>query len=1059
MAPEKYRGAWDEHLDGSIDGPEIREPGRLPILVELAGMKQTIVLALFTAALLLAARTSTGTRESAFSPTIQAPTSTHPLARDLRWRNIGPANMMGRIAAIEGLSTDYRHVLVASASGGVFRSRNAGITWEPIFDNSTGAGSIGAVTMFEPDPSIIWVGTGEAANRNSSGWGNGVFKTTDGGQTWQNVGLADTGHIAEIALHPDDPNIAYAASPGHLWGYSGNRGLFKTTNGGETWTKLSGGLPDDPQTGATEIVLDPRNPDVLYAGMYHRLRQPATMYSGSNSGGIFKSNDGGMSWRALTKGLAEGESGMIDLSIYHKDPDIIVAAYEADENIPYNPSVPTSEQSPGTGIYISEDSGETWKWILRTANRPFYHGQVQIDPNDPDRIFSVGRTFQVTLDGGETWRNKWWGGGGDDHDLWIAPYDSNIFYTATDQGAHLTIDNGETVLSLNNMAIGQYYKVGVDMRDPYWVSGGLQDNAIWSGPSNSRETRGILNMHHTWLGEGDGFATLVDPTDYRVVYMVNHVGFAMRLNFETREPTYITPTPETVINFSDYSDAGYTEEPIVYTISPGEHWFRYGRPPLRPLMPPHFRFNWNSPLTMSPSNPRVLYFGGNYLFKSVDRGDTWRIISPDLTTNDPGLRNPSGQGGLTVEVTGGENHFTIFTVRESPIDPALVWVGTDDGNVQITRNAGATWTNVGENLPGVNNEVWVNRIEPSHHAASTAYVVLDNHRFDDMDPHVYKTTDFGASFTDITSNLPAGIGSYVVLEDPVNPNLLFVGTEYGAFASVNGGADWFKLSTGMPNVAVRDMLIHPRDADLVAGTHGRSIWILDDITPLRQMTSEVTSADAYLFKNEVGTKWVTINLGRKQPDFFFRGENPPPGASINFWLNDAPQENVQLQVSEFVGDGVVDLRIGGQGGRRGSGRGRSNRAGIGQLPQAGINRVFWNFQFPSTDAERASMRQRLTDAIIFLQGQVIEDSKQQQLTKLAGEIANADDDGSLNAIRNELAADFNGYAAGEMLFGPQIGPVTAEPNTYRITLTVDGQSYEGSVTIRDDPLATKHAGR
>ena len=263
MAPEKYRGAWDEHLDGSIDGPEIREPGRLPILVELAGMKKTIVLALFTAALLLAARTSTGTSEAAFSPTIQAPTSTHPLARDLRWRNIGPANMMGRIAAIEGLSTDYRHVLVASASGGVFRSRNAGITWEPIFDNSTGAGSIGAVTMFESDPNIIWVGTGEAANRNSSGWGNGVFKTTDGGQTWQNVGLADTGHIAEIALHPDDPNIAYVASPGHLWGYSGNRGLFKTTDGGQTWTKLSGGLPDDPQTGATEIVLDPRNPDVL----------------------------------------------------------------------------------------------------------------------------------------------------------------------------------------------------------------------------------------------------------------------------------------------------------------------------------------------------------------------------------------------------------------------------------------------------------------------------------------------------------------------------------------------------------------------------------------------------------------------------------------------------------------------------------------------------------------------------------------------------------------------------------------------------------------------------
>jgi hypothetical protein len=463
---------------------------------------------------------------------------------------------------------------------------------------------------------------------------------------------------------------------------------------------------------------------------------------------------------------------------------------------------------------------------------------------------------------------------------------------------------------------------------------------------------------------------------------------------------------------------------------------------------------------MSPSNSRVLYFGGNHLFKSVDRGDTWRIISPDLTTNNPELRNPSGQGGLTVEVTGGENHFTIFTVRESPIDPALVWVGTDDGNVQITRNAGATWTNVGENLPSVTNEVWVNRVEPSHHAVGTAYVVLDNHRLDDMDPHVYKTTDFGASFTDITSNLPDGVGSYIALEDPVNPNLLFVGTEYGAFASVDGGGAWFKLSSGMPNVAVRDMLIHPRDGDLIAGTHGRSIWILDDITPLRQMTSEVANADAHLFANKVGTKWVTINLGRKQPDFFFRGENPAPGAAINFWLREAPQGNVQLQVSEFVGDRVVDLRTGSQGGsRRDSGGGRGNRGGIAQRPQSGINRIFWNFQFPSTDAERAAMRQRLATAIVFLKGRVIENDKQQQLTTLAGHVGNADDDGALNTIRNELAADFNGYGGGEMLFGPQIGPTTAAANTYRVTLTVDSKSYEGSVTIRDDPLTTQHGRR
>ena len=1022
-------------------------------------MKRILFLAWLTVAVVTLSSAPTGATAIAGAPP-QAPASEHPLARDLRWRNIGPANMMGRIAAIEALSTDYRHVLVASASGGVFRSTNAGITWEAIFDNSDGAGSIGAVAMFEPDPEIIWVGTGEAANRNSSGWGNGVFKTTDGGATWENVGLVDTHHIAEIALHPTDPDIAYVASPGHLWGYSGDRGLFKTTNGGATWTKLGSGLPDDGRTGATEIIMDPRDPDVLYTGMYHRIRQPATMYSGGPNGGIFKSTDGGETWSRLSNGLAAGETGMIDLSIHLADPDIIVAAYEADENIPYDESLPPWEQTPGTGIYISEDAGASWRWILRTNTRPFYHGQVQIDPNDPDRIFSVGREFQVTLDGGENWRGKWWGGGGDDHDFWIAPDDSKIFYTATDQGAHLTIDDGETVLSLDNMAIGQYYKIGVDMRDPYWVIGGLQDNAIWTGPSNSRETRGILNLHNTWLGEGDGFASLVDPTDYRIAYLVNHVGFAMRLNVETREPVFITPTPETVVNFADYSDPGYEEEPIVYTIDPGEHWFRYGRP-LRPLMPPHFRFNWNSPLTMSPSNSRILYFGGNHLFKSVDRGDTWRIISPDLTTNDPELRNPSDQGGLTRSVTGGENHFTIFTVRESPLDPALVWVGTDDGNVQVTRDGGATWTNVRDNLPGVEGEVWVNRVEPSHHDAARAYVVLDNHRLDDMDPHVYVTDDFGATFRDISGNLPDGIGSYVVNEDPVNPNLLFLGTEFGVYASVEQGINWFKLSTGMPNVAVRDLLIHPRDADLVAGTHGRSIWILDDITPLRQLTPRVSASDVHVFENKTATKWVTINLGRKQPDFMFRGQNPPAGAAINFWLRQAPAGNVSLEVSEFDGDRVATVRMGagGRGGRAG-GRGvRGGRAVAARGPQAGINRAFWNFQFPSTAAERAAMSARLVDAIDFLESKVIEGEKQEQLTRLRLQAAEANTENALNRVRNELAAGFNGYAEGEMLFGPQIGSTEAAAGTYRVTLTVDGQAHTGTLTVREDPMMAEHSGR
>jgi hypothetical protein len=456
-------------------------------------------------------------------------------------------------------------------------------------------------------------------------------------------------------------------------------------------------------------------------------------------------------------------------------------------------------------------------------------------------------------------------------------------------------------------------------------------------------------------------------------------------------------------------------------------------------MPPHFRFNWNSPLTMSPSNPRTLYFGGNHVFKSVDRGDTWRIISPDLTTNNPQLRNPSKSGGLTVEVTGGENHFTVFDVRESPLDAALVWAGTDDGNVQITRNGGASWTNVRGNLPGVTGEVWVSRVEPSHHEVGTAYVVLDNHRLDDMNPHVFVTRDFGATFADITGNLPDGIGSYVINEDPVNPNLLFVGTEYGVYASVEGGRTWFKLSSGMPNVAIRDLVIHPRDGDLIAGTHGRAIWILDDLTPLRQATPAVTAKAAHLFDNEVATRWVTINLGRKQEDFLFRGANPPAGASINFWLNAAPQGAVALEVLEFVGDRVAAVRLG--------------------EPRAGINRVYWDLQFPSTAAQRSAMQARLDAALTFLDTRVVDADKRQQLGQLRTALAAASTDQALNQVRSTLVADFNGYAAGRPLFGSPIGRTAAEAGTYRLTLRVNGQTLQGTVTVRDDPMMAEHGGR
>lgn len=979
---------------------------------------------------LLAAPALAGPGQGAVSG--QEPATTPDLVDALRWRNIGPANMTGRIASIDALDTDHRVVLVASASGGVFLSNNAGVTWEPIFDSADGAGSIGAAVFFQGNPDVIWVGTGEAANRNSSGWGDGVWRTTDGGASWTHVGLEETGHIAEIATHPTDPDIAYVASPGHLWGYSGDRGLFKTSDGGATWTALTNGLPTDGMTGASEIIMHPDDPNVLYAGFYHRIRQPASMVSGGEQGGVFKSEDAGATWTRLSDGLPT-TTGMIDIAIHRTDPRIVVAAVEAKDTIPYFDEEGGAEDTPGGGIYISRDSGATWRWSLRTNVRPFYHGQVDIDPLDPNRIYSVGREFRVTKDGGETWISRWWGGGGDDHDFWIAPYDGAIRYMATDQGAYLTVDDGATVVNFDNMAIGQYYKVGVDMRDPYWVGGGLQDNAIWMGPSNSREGRGILNMHNTWLAEGDGFATWFDPTDWRTVYGVNHVGFAIRLNTETRDHAFITPTPETVANFASYVDHDFPEGPIRYTIDPGEHWFGYGRPE-RPLLPPQFRFNWNSPFLISPSNPHVVYFAGNHLFRSVDRGDTWKIISPDLSSNDPELRDPTLQGGLTRSVTGGENHFTIFTVAESPQNPELLWAGTDDGNVQVTRDGGASWKNVRENIPGIPVRAWINKIETSRFAECRAYLTIDNHRVDDFNAYVYRTDDCGESWVDISANLPDDGGSYVTIEDLENPDLLFVGNEWGVWTTIDGGRSWARLDNGLPKVAVRDLVIHPRDGDLIAATHGRSLWILDDFTPLRQSSPDVLAESAWLFRPKRATQWIRINLGRKQQYFLFRGENPPHGAIISFLLeNDSG--NAALTVEELSGDRNVALDF---------------------EPRRGLNRVPWNLTFPPSTSEQLEFVRRLELAVEALR-QRVPAGRREALDAAAKQLEtigpSAEDvHRALNAVRGHLVREYGAYASGEGLFPAKLDRTAAEPGSYRVVLTVGDLALEESLEVRDDPL-------
>lgn len=950
------------------------------------------------------------------------------LTADLKWRNIGPANMMGRIAAVEALNTDYRTVLVASASGGVFKSTNAGITWTPIFDDY-GAGSIGAVAFYQPNPDVIWVGTGEAANRNSSAWGDGIYKSTDGGKTFQNMGLEDTHQIAEIATHPTNPDIVYVAAVGHLWGNSGSRGLFKTIDGGKTWEKLGNGLPTAKTSGCTEVIMDPRTPDILFAGFYERLRQPASFKSGGPNGGLFKSEDGGKSWRKITAGLAEGDSGMIDISIHLKNPNIMVMAYEADEKI--------KEGKPGSGVYRSDDGGDTWNFLLKHAVRPFYHGQIQIDPLDDNNIYVVSRGFMISRDGGKIFNPpRWRTDGGDDHDMWIAPYDSKIMYMATDQGARLSIDGGKTFLSFNNMAIGQYYGIGVDMRDPYWVIGGLQDNGLWMGPSNSRERRGILNEHNTWVAEGDGFHAQIDPTDWRTLYTVNHVGFLVRQNVETREHVYITPTPETITNFDDYFDPNYPETANWYSIYPGEHWF-FGERPERPLLPPQFRFNWSSPFIISPNHPRTVYFGSNHLFKSTDRGDSWKIISPDLTTNDPALRNTSKGGGLTNSNTGGENHFTIITICESPLNDQLIWVGTDDGNVQMSRNGGQTWENVKLNIPGIPEKIWTSRVEASHFDEATAYVTFDNHRLDDNKPYVFVTRDFGKTWENITANLPEKYSVYVIKEDNVQKDLLFVGTEESVYTSLDDGKSWINMRSNLPTVAIHDLVIHPREGDLIAGTHGRSIWIMDDISPLRQMSSEIAKKPLYLFDQKQVTKWIEVNTGRKQPAFEFHGQNPPDGAIINFFIGSNMPDSAMVSIKTPKGDLAYQRKI---------------------AVHEGINRTVWPLDsyfpsrfIPESQKEITDYRAHLEKVLAELANRVKIKDLKKQLKPIEKELVKANSISELNEIRGQLVAGFAGYARGKPFFGPKPDH-EIEPGTYEVTIELDNQKVTVNINVREDPL-------
>lgn len=867
----------------------------------------------------------------------QAAAAGEDLFADLQWRNIGPANMAGRVTDIEAVDADFATVYVGAASGGVWKSTNAGTTWAPIFEDY-GTANIGDIAVFQPDPNIVWVGTGESCTRNSIGWGDGVYKSTDGGETFVNVGLADTHHIGEVLTHPSDPDVVYVASQGHLWGYTGERGLFKTTDGGATWQKLTNGLPDDNRTGATDIVMDPRDPDVLYAAFWQRLRQPHRFDSGGPDGGIYKSTDGGASWRKLTDGLPEGDVGKVGLAVSRSNPDVVMAivehGFQPPEEIEGEPNPEYDDMSLlGTGIYRSETAGGSWDYISRYNNRPFYYSHIYIDPRDDQTVYVLAGSAQISVDGGRTFERNMGGISGDFHALWIDPEEPNIFYVGNDKGSYVTYDQGEHFVMFDNMDLGQFYSVDVDMRDPYYVYGGLQDNGNWGGPSNSRDTNGILTDHWFKFHSGDGFHTTVDPNDWRTVYTESQGGNIRRLDAVFRQQgESVTPNLENVLNSDEFVD-----EPQEPEGQGGGRGFGGNRLPRE-----QFRFNWSSPIILSPHRSSTIYFGGNHLFKSTDRGDTWHVISPDLSYNDPETTDPES-GGLTRDVTGAETHATLITISESPIRPGVIWVGTDDGRVQLTRDDGGEWLDVRPNIAGVPRGLWVSRVAASRFAEGRAYVTFDGHRSDNFDAWVFRTDDFGATWTEIGADLPDE-PVYVIVEDTQNENLLFVGTELAVHGTVDGGESWTRVMNGMPTVPVYDLVIHPRDGDLIAGTHGRSVWILDDITPLQQLDGEVLAADAFLFDSKVATQWRGVSRGATRGHKLFMGRNPltiqqrEPGnspselansAAIHFYLREAGE--VALEISDVEGTRTFETTVEGH---------------------AGVNRYYWGLRFGNGDTGR-----------------------------------------------------------------------------------------------------------
>ncbi len=813
----------------------------------------------------------------------QDPAAVEAALSDLAFRHIGPANVGGRVSAIVGIPGDPSTYWVGGADGGVWRTTNGGVTFQGQWQDAE-AYSVGALAVAPSDRNVIWLGSGEGDPRNSVSYGLGVWRSTDAGSTWTHLGLENTERIKRIVVDPRNPDVALVCALGKEWGPNSERGVFRTTDGGRNWDQV---LFINEDTGCADLDLDLSNPRNVYAGMWTFRRRPWRFDDGGGETAVYISRDGGDSWKRVET-LPDEPMARPGLSVAQSSPNVVYLVTE----------FPTA----GT-VFRSEDYGESWQMVNDDPNvnfRPFYYSDIFADPSDENVVYSLAGGLSKSTDGGRTWFRIAAGVHGDHQALWIDPADGDHLLSGSDGGFQVSFDGGENFHIWRNVDLSQFYHVFVDDQDPYWVCGGLQDNGNWCGPSR---TRGDAILADEWftVSGGDGFYAVPVPGKPWLVYS-NAQGGYFRIT-DTRSGTTRSIEPHPWMVGSQGQNMGQAR----------------------------YRFNWDAPIHISPHDPSVVYWGGNVLFRSRDYGHSWDVISPDLTTDDPEKQLDSG-GEIYTDNTAAEFHTTILTIAESPVESGVIWVGTDDGNVQLTRDDGATWTNLRDRVPGLPPEAWIGNIEASPSEAGTAFLAVDNHRLDDFTPHVWEATDFGRSWRDISAGLPQDDYVKVIRQHPENPDLLFLGMDRGLFASFDRGNSWVNLRLNLPRVSVRGIKIEPRYNDLVVGTHGIGAWILDDIQPLVELRSAMESP-VHLFDIREATDWESWNRDSNLGRSTFEGENPEEGAFIDYWLSE-----------DVAGEGGIPVRI-----RITDNSGGLIREMTGLRGQAGVNRAVWNFTYAGAD--------------------------------------------------------------------------------------------------------------